>query len=48
MNKLKSLVKDLAFKLKYTQDALAKEKIESENSMIALKKVLYRLTKLFY
>ena len=42
INKLKTYISNLHFKLKYTQEALAREKIEAENSMIALKKVLYK------
>lgn len=33
----------MKLKLQYTQDALARERIDSENSQIALKKVLYKL-----
>ncbi len=33
----------MKIKLQYTQEALARERIESENSQIALKKVLYKL-----
>jgi len=42
INKLKGYISNIHFKLKYTQEALAREKIEAENSMIALKKVLYK------
>lgn len=40
---LKKIFANMKLKLQYTQEALARERIESENSQIALKKVLYRL-----
>ena len=35
-------VKELKLKLNHTQELLAKEKIDNENSLLALKKVLAR------
>jgi len=40
--KMKSHLDVLKFKLKVTQESLVKEKIEAENSMIALKRVLFK------
>jgi len=48
INKLKKYISNLHFKLKYTQEALAREKIEAENSMIALQKVLYKYYNSFF
>lgn len=48
--KMKNHIEGLKFKLKVTQESLVKEKIEAENSMIALKRVLFKYFKnnLFY
>ena len=40
--KMKNHMESLKFKLKVTQESLVKEKIEAENSMIALKRVLFK------
>ena len=40
--KMKNHIEGLKFKLKVTQESLVKEKIEAENSMIALKRVLFK------
>ena len=40
--KMKSHLDGLKFKLKVTQESLVKEKIDAENSMIALKRVLFK------
>lgn len=42
INKMGKFIEELKFKLKVTQESLVKQKIEAENSMIALKRVLFK------
>lgn len=42
IHKMSKFIEELKFKLKVTQESLVKQKIEAENSMIALKRVLFK------